>query len=732
MIRIVARAVGLWVGLIWLVAPRVAEAQTTGIAGVVTDVSAGVLPGVTVEASSPVLIERVRTAVTGETGLYSIVDLRPGVYTVTFTLSGFQSVRREGIELAGTFTATVNAELRVGDIQETITVTGDSPLVDTRNVVQQRVLSDELRESLPSGRAVQMMAQTIPGIVMNPVTRPAGQDVGGLSGERGVLMIHGSRPTDFTLQLDGSTTTLGPFPGNQILNLNPSEAQEIVYETGAIGAETLAGGVRANVIPKEGGNRFTAQFFGAHAVEGMQSDNLTDALRAQGLQAVNKMLRTFDRNYSVGGPIKRDKLWFFAAYRDWGFKETVAGMFRALDPRSFTFNPRLGAAGNADLSRPAALDVWMHTAGTRLTWQVNAKNKIIGYWMFSPRRQDGNGLNGNTAYEASGWQTVPRANYVQALWKSPMTSHLMVDAAFTSLRAENHVDLVPGVAPNTIQVVDSGTGLSYRSPNLAFKDKVPETHVKAAVSYVSGAHVAKFGFQFNDGYNNRVDIQEPGSIRYALRNGAATGITIFNAPREYRYDYRNVALYAQDQWTFRRLTVNGGIRFDAHNQGIGEGQFTGPGLFAPFQQWPSIENVLVWKDLSPRLGLVYDLFGTGRTALKGSLNRYVSAVRLELRPHDQPTRGQRLGDEKLDGREWRLDPSRVRARPAVQSQFRDNPDLCSSRRWVPQRVGRPLLQLGRIGRRPTRAPVGDQPELELLSALVRQLRPDRQPRDLAL
>ena len=222
------RAFVVCAGLAVLLAPSVARAQTTGIAGAVTDVSGAVLPGVTVEAASPVLIEKVRSAVTGERGLYSIVDLRPGTYTVTFTLPGFQTVKREGIELAGTFTATVNAELRVGAVEETITVTGQSPIVDTRNVIQQQVLSDAVRQSLPSGRAVQMMAQTIPGIVMNPVTRPSGQDVGGLSGERGVLMIHGSRPSDFTLQLDGSTTSLGAFPGNQIFNLNPSEEQEIV------------------------------------------------------------------------------------------------------------------------------------------------------------------------------------------------------------------------------------------------------------------------------------------------------------------------------------------------------------------------------------------------------------------------------------------------------------------------------------------------------------------------
>ena len=220
--------------------PAVAGAQITGITGVVRDSSSGVLPGVTVEAASPALIEKIRTAVTDEQGVYRIVDLRPGVYTVTFSLSGFTGVKREGIELTASFLATVNAELGVGGVQETLTVTGQSPLVDVHNVVQQRVLNEQVREALPTARSLQTMAALIPGMVATATNRPSGQDVGGTSGERGQVMIHGSRGGDMTIQLDGLSWNLALGNGAaQGFTLNPAEAQEYVYEVASIAADTM-------------------------------------------------------------------------------------------------------------------------------------------------------------------------------------------------------------------------------------------------------------------------------------------------------------------------------------------------------------------------------------------------------------------------------------------------------------------------------------------------------------
>ena len=185
-----------------LLLPSTAFAQTNGaIAGVVKDSTGAVMPGVTVEAASPALIERVRSVVTDGEGLYKIIDLRPGTYTVTFSLAGFNSVKREGIELTSSFTATVNAELRVGSLEETLTVSGQAPTVDIQNVVQQRVITRQVMDDIPVGtKTLAAMGALIPGIVANT------QDVGGTGGTSSAqIAIHNSRGGEEQLLQDGMT-----------------------------------------------------------------------------------------------------------------------------------------------------------------------------------------------------------------------------------------------------------------------------------------------------------------------------------------------------------------------------------------------------------------------------------------------------------------------------------------------------------------------------------------------
>src|SRR4051812_40489191 len=191
-----ASAVIMLAGLLCAVASRANAQGAGGIAGVVRDTSGAVMPGVTVEASSPALIEKVRSVVSDAEGQYKIVDLRPGTYTVTFTLPGFSIVKREGVELSAGFTATINADLKVGGLEETITVSGQSPVVDTQNVVQQKVLTRELLDSVPSSRS--NYAALTPGASRST-------DVGGSNGTDAgsTFTIHGSRALDVRRLIDG-------------------------------------------------------------------------------------------------------------------------------------------------------------------------------------------------------------------------------------------------------------------------------------------------------------------------------------------------------------------------------------------------------------------------------------------------------------------------------------------------------------------------------------------------
>src|SRR3990172_5784664 len=235
-----------------LMLPATVRAQAA-IAGVVRDASGAVIPGVTVEAASPVLIEKVRTAVTDGNGRFQLIDLRPGTYTVTFTLSGFNTVRREGVTLTGAATTAVDAELRVGALEETITVTGETPLVDVQTTTRQAVLDKNVIEALPSSRNYVTLARMIPG------TTGGGSDVGGSATQDvgGSVTVHGSREQDQRVTLNGiNTMTLqaGGNIGGQIPDVG--SAAEVTVDTSSLSADLPTGGVRINFIPRAGRHTF--------------------------------------------------------------------------------------------------------------------------------------------------------------------------------------------------------------------------------------------------------------------------------------------------------------------------------------------------------------------------------------------------------------------------------------------------------------------------------------------
>ena len=301
-------------------APATAWAQSA-IAGVVKDTSGAVMPGVTIEVASPALIEKVRSVVSDGQGQYKIVDLRPGVYSITFTLPGFNTVKRDGVELPTNFTATINADLRVGALEETVTVSGASPVVDVQNAVQQVVLSRQVLDAVPTGRSIPTLGALLPG------ARLALPDVGGTSGmQNRDLTVHGSDGRDTTFQVDGMTLNGIEGDGSVQSYFNEAMFEEISYQTSAINAEVSAGGVRANMIPKDGGNQFKGTMFFSGANQSLQSDNSEDA-KAKGLAAPDALNKVWDFNASEGGPIKKDKLWFFASYRDWGVYQYIANSF---------------------------------------------------------------------------------------------------------------------------------------------------------------------------------------------------------------------------------------------------------------------------------------------------------------------------------------------------------------------------------------------------------------------
>ena len=617
MVRLPAIAAGLVLALT-LPAAAAAQAVQASVTGEVRDTTGGVLPGVTVEVTSDALIERVRTTTTDAQGLYRITDLRPGVYVVTFTLPGFATVRRENLTLTPGFVATVNPELRVGTVEETVTVSGQSPIVDTQSTVQQRVMSRDVLDALPTGKTIQAYATLTPGIVIPA----AAQDVGGNQGELAIAMgIHGNRSADMKLLQDGlrfnsmEGTAGGAGRGFYV---NAASAQEVSLQTAGNSAESETGGIMLNIIPKEGGNRFTGYLFSNYTGGDLQADNLSTELIDRGLTRVNSVEKIWDFNAAVGGPLQRDRLWFYSAHRHYGNEVRIAGNYENATRDSWFYTP--------DLSRQAIRDDVNRSHNLRLTWQASPKNKINLSYELQDNCVCHSGLNANVSPEAVvRWRFHPNY-FITGSWNYPMTNSILFEAAAGVLNFDWPNFRQDGVTTETISVQEQTTGYRYRAAAASYGNKyTPQANQRFAMSYVTGTHHFKTGLTTQQGWRRHVN-EVNGDVNYTFRNQRPLSITQYATPLVYNERLKiNLGVFAQDQWTIDRLTLNLGLRFDYVNAFVPEQELP-EGRFVPARNFDPVPCVPCWTDVNPRFGASYDLFGNGRTAVKATLGRYVVGV----------------------------------------------------------------------------------------------------------
>ncbi|MSO29784.1 MAG: TonB-dependent receptor [Acidobacteria bacterium] len=595
--------------------------QASGIAGVVRDGSAAVLPGVTVEAASPALIEKVRTAVTDGEGRYNIVDLRPGTYAVSFTLPGFKAFHREGVVLTGGFTATVNGAMEVGALEETVTVTGAAPLVDTRNVRQQVVLSGDLLDALPTSMKGQNTVITLtPGLT--GMADPSGNYTTQVGGT-----FHGKGGTK--VQIDGMSIQNLQGNGNTGYQINSGTVEEMTLQTGGISAESSADGIMINVVPKEGGNTFSGNIIGLWANDGLESDNLSDELRSRGLTTVSKILKVYDASVTVGGRVKRDKLWFLGSAREWGSANQNAGVFWNKTQGTPFYTP--------DLSRPAGRYQWYESFALRLTWQASQKHKVN----FFTDIQDGCICRSSTgiglAPEAiQAYHFRPQA-LTQATWSSPLTNRLLFEAGAAGVISHSPRFLAPGVSLDHISIAEQSTALTYNAmPTYAFDGYTKRFSQRFSTSYVTGSHTFKAGFQVEEGARYTYTATTGGDVNYRFNNGIPNQITQRATPFETLENMKaDLGAFVQDQWTIDRLTLNLGLRYDYFNAYV-PAQDIAATRFVPARSYPRVNGVPLWHDASPRIGAAYDLRGNGRTALKFSIGRYVGKLGVDLAGLNNP------------------------------------------------------------------------------------------------
>lgn len=593
--------------------PGAAAAQQQGsIAGLVTDASGSVLPGVTVEASSPALIEKTRVVVTDSSGQYRIVDLRPGPYSLTFQLPSFSTVRRDGVQLTVGFTATVNAEMRVGAIEETVTVTGSSPIVDIQNVNQIRVVTKELLETIPTGRGYANFATLIPGVTMSNSSLNISQDVGGGTGYNfAFAAIHGGRAMDQQVMVNGMTVTSLTGTGGTRSNWSDGTAQEYGLQLAAHSAEIAYGGVFANILPKDGGNRFTGDLFTNFATEKFQADNLDDDLRGRGLTVVNRTKRMQDVNPSFGGPLKTDRLWFHSAFRYVVTDNYVGGLYYNATPKAWTFTP--------DLARPAISDQVTYDTTLNLTWQMSQKNRLSVFGTYDNMCLCHFSVSPTVAPEAATYNPGD-SSIVQGRWTSTLTSRLLVEAGASHYLSSFPREPQPDATEPSI--VEQSNNLRFRSGATYFPTPQTVDDYRASVSYVTGSHSLKAGFTYQWQFAKDPTVFAIGDVNYRTLNGVPNQVTYYTTPYAAPLFLKPFGLFVQDQLKVRRWTINAGVRFDQFRTSY-DAIHLEPVRWLPVaRDYPGAE-VLNWKDLSPRLGLVYDVFGTGRTAIKVSMSRYV-------------------------------------------------------------------------------------------------------------
>jgi hypothetical protein len=606
-----------------LLLPAAASAQSS-ITGVVRDTSGAVLPGVTVEASGPALIEGSRTTVTDNQGAYRIVDLRPGVYSVSFTLSGFSTLRREGLDLPAEFTATVNGELTVGSLEETITVSGEAPTVDLRSSRAQVQFAQETLQSLPGTGRLATLSAIIPGATLR---RENDRGVGGLSDRtQTAYSVHGApeaQPVVDGMNHQVASLTSGVFVYNQI------NIQEVVVETSGVGADRDTGGMQLNMIAKDGGNTFAGIATFAYVGPSLEMSNINDELLARHLDPdrVGSIKKFRDSAVALGGPIRRNRLWFFAAFREGVTQQFAENVYynKLRQPASLLYEP--------DLSRPAYTDDYSRDVSIRFTWQASSKQRVVLANSIQPNCTCVfNLLNPGTRRtpEASGPHHYNPHYLPSVSWTYPATTRILFEAGANAYIINQLDKREPGVSQNDIGITDQGLNLMYGNiptrtlPRRQYQARLAVSRVTSSHTFKAGATVRQVRIGDIDKLGHDLWMHN-GSITYRFRDGTPNQLTLTDAPWNFEESVRDLAVYAQDQWTVRRLTLNMGLRYSDARAWTPE-QVLGAGFFVPERRFAPVDNVPHYRNLSPRVGFAYDLFGTGRTAVKASLGHYPDRV----------------------------------------------------------------------------------------------------------
>src|SRR5688572_20408304 len=568
-----------------LLIPTLAYAQAT-ITGTVRDTSGGVLPGVTVEATSPALAGTARTVVSDNAGIYRIIDLAAGAYCVTAALPGFKTIKQDNVQVGGSATLTIPFQLSVGGLEETITVTSETPVVELQSVKRETVLDQEVIASVPGARTVGNLLNATPGLTVdgngiNPTPTMTFFSARGGQTKEGRMTVNG-------------LTVAAAFNGGGVSSyiLDTVNSDEVsVTVSGGMG-ESDTGGPVMNLVPRAGGNNFRGTAFYNNAGDWSRGDNITDELRAVGISETPGIIKAYDTSASYGGPIKRDRLWFYGSIRQLNTETAVEGIVANANAGNLTRWDWV-----RDASLPARQSQGRKMYIGRATAQVTQKHRINFSHEYQTRcegaplrRETDNGCHtrGTDWIASAGATTSPEAAtaYIefpyyltQALWTAPITNKILIEAGYSRLSYE-HAGGPGQLAPDGFFDISVTEQSAVANPAIGYVNPVPRAnyqyralsqysdnwsnpnHWRASASYVTGSHSLRVGYQGSLLINETTRIRHPGLVSYTFNQGIPTAVS-YSIPDWQTADTTKVAaLFVQDTWTRNRLTVSGALRYD--------------------------------------------------------------------------------------------------------------------------------------------------------------------------
>ena len=626
-----------------------AQQQTGEVFGRAIDQSGAVLPGVAVTLSGPILIQPL-TAVTSDTGTYQFPRLDIGTYTVKFQLTGFRTVVHEDVRVTVGLSAQVNAQMIMSAVQESVTVTGENPIVETRATGTKQTFTNEQLQGIPSARDPWVILQQTAGIAMDR------ENIGGnMSGQQSNYVSRGGMTFNNKWSLDGIDITDMSATGSSPTYYDFDAFEEMTINTGGVDVTQQTGGVGINLVTKSGTNKLRGSSRLYVTDKSLESQNITDAQRSRGASSGNPIQNIKDYGIEVGGPLKQNRAWIWGAVGKQNVAVGVVGFFQpSAACQAIRVNPSAFAIGdvndclNGDLTE-------LQTTNLKAEVQLFKGNKLSAYNLFSKKVRNARNASDLTPIESTVRQAAVSSQYGQWGWTTGPTptyklgdqwvlsDKLLVDAQYAHVGNNFILDYHEASLADVQPLFVISTGLNGRSTpdNSQSVNIRPVNSVNVNMSFFmparfGGDHSFKIGGYWKDAYS-RNSTHTPGNAVARFPTSSSNDCSLAATACQAQvtrdgqtvYDLLNISGYVQDTYTHNRLTAQLGIRYDYnHDQALASSVGANPivPLLLPAVAFPGADPKVIFHDFSPRLGFTYDLFGNGKTLVKANYAMYFGQV----------------------------------------------------------------------------------------------------------